>query len=635
MKNVIVGTAGHVDHGKTCLIKALTGMDTDRLKEEKKRGITIENGFADMIYGDYNISIIDVPGHEKFIKNMLAGIGGIDLVLLVIGLDEGVMPQTVEHFQILKMLNIKKGILVFTKRDLVDDEEWIELVKEDAKLLVEGTFMENAPSIEVSAYDNYNIEELKQLIVDNIDDRLLKSDAKELFRLPVDRVFTIDGFGTVITGTLIEGTIHQGDEIAVYPEDKVTKVRNLQVHNQSVDTAFAGQRTAVNLAGLKKEDIERGSVLAAKGSLEPTMMVDVKLEMFDDTERVVANGSRVHFYCGSSQALGKVVLMDRDMAAKGDNCFAQLRLEEPVAIKKDDRFIIRFYSPLETIGGGKVLEVSPEKHKRFDDKTIAAMEIKDRGSDKDVAELVIKEKSKFFFTKGYFAAKLRMSPEELEKISSILIDENKVKTVKKEYLIHRDYIKKIWEYSKGILEEYHSQNSLSEGMNKEEFKSKITKKFQIPDAKLSEEIMALMEEEKLVKIGPKSISLADFAISYSPEMEAMRQRILKLYADRKYEMPTIDEVLQTENDQNNAKHIIDALVSGGQLVRLNYQYCIGREDFDRALSGLKEKIKNDGRITLAEFRDMIGTSRKYAVEILEYLDNNKITQKVDDARVLI
>lgn len=635
MKNVIVGTAGHVDHGKTCLIKALTGMDTDRLKEEKKRGITIENGFADMIYGDYNISIIDVPGHEKFIKNMLAGIGGIDLVLLVIGLDEGVMPQTVEHFQILKMLNIKKGILVFTKRDLVDDEEWIELVKEDAKLLVEGTFMENAPSIEVSAYDNYNIEELKQLIVDNIDDRLLKSDAKELFRLPVDRVFTIDGFGTVITGTLIEGTIHQGDEIAVYPEDKVTKVRNLQVHNQSVDTAFAGQRTAVNLAGLKKEDIERGSVLAAKGSLEPTMMVDVKLEMFDDTERVVANGSRVHFYCGSSQALGKVVLMDRDMAAKGDNCFAQLRLEEPVAIKKDDRFIIRFYSPLETIGGGKVLEVSPEKHKRFDDKTIAAMEIKDRGSDKDVAELVIKEKSKFFFTKGYFAAKLRMSPEELEKISSILIDENKVKTVKKEYLIHRDYIKKIWEYSKGILEEYHSQNSLSEGMNKEEFKSKITKKFQIPDAKLSEEIMALMEEEKLVKIGPKSISLADFAISYSPEMEAMRQRILKLYTDRKYEMPTIDEVLQTENDQNNAKHIIDALVSGGQLVRLNYQYCIGREDFDRALSGLKEKINNDGRITLAEFRDMIGTSRKYAVEILEYLDNNKITQKVDDARVLI
>lgn len=635
MKNVIVGTAGHVDHGKTCLIKALTGMDTDRLKEEKKRGITIENGFADMIYGDYNISIIDVPGHEKFIKNMLAGIGGIDLVLLVIGLDEGVMPQTVEHFQILKMLNIKKGILVFTKRDLVDDEEWIELVKEDAKLLVEGTFMENAPSIEVSAYDNYNIEELKQLIVDNIDDRLLKSDAKELFRLPVDRVFTIDGFGTVITGTLIEGTIHQGDEIAVYPEDKATKVRNLQVHNQSVDTAFAGQRTAVNLAGLKKEDIERGSVLAAKGSLEPTMMVDVKLEMFDDTERVVANGSRVHFYCGSSQALGKVVLMDRDMAVKGDNCFAQLRLEEPVAIKKDDRFIIRFYSPLETIGGGKVLEVSPEKHKRFDDKTIAAMEIKDRGSDKDVAELVIKEKSKFFFTKGYFAAKLRMSPEELEKISSILIDENKVKTVKKEYLIHRDYIKKIWEYSKGILEEYHSQNSLSEGMNKEEFKSKITKKFQIPDAKLSEEIMALLEEEKLVKIGPKSISLADFAISYSPEMEAMRQRILKLYADRKYEMPTIDEVLQTENDQNNAKHIIDALVSGGQLVRLNYQYCIGREDFDRALSGLKEKIKNDGRITLAEFRDMIGTSRKYAVEILEYLDNNKITQKVDDARVLI
>ncbi len=635
MKNIIVGTAGHVDHGKTCLIKALTGMDTDRLKEEKKRGITIENGFADMICGDYNISIIDVPGHEKFIKNMLAGIGGIDLVLLVVGLDEGVMPQTVEHFNILKMLNIRKGIIVFTKRDLVDDEEWIELVKEDAKSLVEGTFMEDAPSIEVSAYDNFNIEELKQLIVENIDDSILKSDAKELFRLPVDRVFTIDGFGTVITGTLMEGTIRQGDDITVYPDGKVTKVRNLQVHNETVDTAFAGQRTAINLAGLKKEDIQRGSVLAAKDSLEPTMMVDVRMELFDDIDRSVVNNSRVHFYCGSSQALGKVVLMDRDTAEKGEVCYVQIRLEEAVAVKKDDRFIIRFYSPLITIGGGKVLEVSPSKHKRFDENVIKAMELKDKGDIKDIAELVIKEKSRYLFTKGYFAAKLRLGIRELEKILESLETENRINIVRRDYVVHSDYIKEICEFSCNVLKDYHDKNSLSEGINREEFKSKISQKFRIFDSKMADEIISLAERQGSIKINAKSVSLAGFSVSYSPAMEAMKERIIKIYKDSRYEMPTVDEVLQTEKDQINARHIIDALINYGELVRLNYQYCIDKEAFDNALDKLKDKVHQNGRITLAEFRDIIGTSRKYAMEILDYLDSKKITQKVDDARILI
>ena len=365
MKNIIVGTAGHVDHGKTCLIKALTGTDCDRLKEEKKRGITIENGFADMQSGDYNISIIDVPGHEKFIKNMLMGIGGIDMVLLVIALDEGVMPQTVEHFRILDMLDIRKGIIVYTKRDAVSDEEWADLVKADAHDLVKGTFMEGAPEIEVSSFDGYNIEELKELIVSSIDESILKNDSDILFRLPVDRVFTIDGFGTVVTGTLMEGSIHPGDEVMVYPEERLTRVRNLQVHNEAVTEALAGQRTAINLQGMKKEEMERGCVLARPGSLEPTKLLDVRMELFKDTERTVLNGSRVHFYSGSSQSVAKVVLLDRDALEKGDSCYCQLRLEEPVAVRRNDRFIIRFFSPLITIGGGRILETAPSKHKRF------------------------------------------------------------------------------------------------------------------------------------------------------------------------------------------------------------------------------------------------------------------------------
>ena len=456
-----------------------------------------------------------------------------------------------------------------------------------------------------------------------------------MFRLPVDRVFTIDGFGTVITGTLMEGTIRQGDDITVYPDGKVTKVRNLQVHNETVDTAFAGQRTAINLAGLKKEDIQRGSVLAAKDSLEPTMMVDVRMELFDDIDRSVVNNSRVHFYCGSSQALGKVVLMDRDTAEKGEVCYVQIRLEEAVAVKKDDRFIIRFYSPLITIGGGKVLEVSPSKHKRFDENVIKAMELKDKGDIKDIAELVIKEKSRYLFTKGYFAAKLRLGIRELEKILESLETENRINIVRRDYVVHSDYIKEICEFSCNVLKDYHDKNSLSEGINKEEFKSKISQKFRIFDSKMADEIISLAERQGSIKINAKSVSLAGFSVSYSPAMEAMKERIIKIYKDSRYEMPTVDEVLQTEKDQINARHIIDALINCGELVRLNYQYCIDKEAFDNALDKLKDKIHQNGRITLAEFRDIIGTSRKYAMEILDYLDSKKITQKVDDARILI
>ena len=364
-------------------------------------------------------------------------------------------------------------------------------------------------------------------------------------------------------------------------------------------------------------------------------MADVRLELFDDIDRSVMNGSRVHFYCGSSQALGKVVLMDRESAEKGDICYAQIRLEEEVAIKKDDRFIIRFYSPLITIGGGKVLEVSPQKHKRFDEDAIRSMKVKDEGSAQETAETVIREKSSHFCTKAYFAAKLRLGPSELEDILNSLIEEKKIKVIRKDYPLHLDYLKEIWNLSQALLKEYHSQNSLSEGMNKEEFKSKVMQKFRISDSRLADEIIALTEEESIIRISAKSIAAADFTVSYTPAMEEMKKRIMKIYGDKKYEMPTVEQVIQTEKDQINAKHIIDSLVSCGKLIRLNYQYCIDKNAFDTALEKLKAKVRENGCITLAEFRDIIGTSRKFAVEILEYLDEQKITQKVDDARILV
>ncbi len=634
MKNVIVGTAGHVDHGKTFLIKALTGMDCDRLKEEKKRGITIENGFADMIYGDYNISVIDVPGHEKFVSNMLAGIGGIDLVLLVIGLDEGVMPQTREHFGILDKLDIRKGIIVYTKRDLVDDPDWIEMVRDDARDLVRGTFMEDAPEIVVSSLDGYNIDKLRDLIIENIDDDLLKNSSEFLFRLPVDRVFTIDGFGTVITGTLIEGRVKTGDEIMVYPEKKLTKVRNVQVHNENVDEALAGQRTALNLQGLKKDDLRRGSVLAKPGSLETGRLLDIRLEMLRDTDRKILNNARVHFYSGSTESLAKVILLDRDAAEKGDVCYCQLKLEEDVAVKRNDRFIVRFFSPMITVGGGKILEVTPRKHKRFDEDALEGLRIKDQGSEKEIMDLVLSEKSREVPDVTRLALKQRLTMDETQNILAELVNGKRARVLEKGRYIHESFLSRAKESAAEILGDYHENNRMSPGMARAEFRSRLGEKLRLEDSKALDEIIAMMTADKVIKEVSGRVSAFGFGVKRSPEAEKLRNRILGRYRQNVYEMPTVDEILETERDKVNARHLIDSLVDEGELVRLDARYCIDSGAYEKALNMIKEHITNNGKITLAEFRDMIGTSRKYAMAILDHTDRERITAKEGDYRIL-
>ena len=636
MKNVIIGTAGHVDHGKTCLIKALTGMDTDRLKEEKKRGITIENGFADMLYGDYNISIIDVPGHEKFVRNMLAGIGGIDLVLLIVGLDEGIMPQTAEHFDILKMLKIKRGIVVLTKDDLVEDDDWKALVEEDVKEFLSGSFMEDAPIIRVSSYTGKNIEELKKLIGEELEKIPERDILPGAFRLPVDRVFTIEGHGTVITGTLMEGSVAVGDEIEIYPEETPVKVRNVQVHGENTDRAYAGQRTAINLAGIKKSDVNRGDVLAAPGSLENSLMVDAAVEMFDDTTRTLLDGSRVHFYCGSSESLAKVVLMDREFLDKGSHGYAQLRLETPVAVKKGDRFIIRFYSPVESIGGGVILDACPAKHKRNDKSVIADMKIRETGSLKDILAVEAKEAGQNLITLKTAAVRLSSlladvtkAAEELEKEGVL----HRIQAFDGAY-IHRDYIERVKETAENILKAYHDENPLSVGMDREEFRSRLIRTLRIGESKTAEAMISMLADDGKLKISEVSVALADFDVKYTPEHLKMREEIIGTYKSAGYEMPKTEDVTAAFNDGVSAGHIIEALCAEGILARISYQYCLDREKYDDAACIVKSKIASKGEITLAEFRDAIGVSRKFAVEILEHFDKVKLTKKVGDSRVL-
>ena len=385
MKHFILGTAGHIDHGKTSLVRALTGRETDRLKEEQKRGISIESGFtwADLPSGD-RVGIVDVPGHERFIKNMLAGASGIDIVMLVIAADEGIMPQTKEHLNILNLLQIKNGVVVITKIDLVD-EEWLEMITESIRQDLKNTFLANAPIVNVSSISGEGIETLLKEIT-LITERVESRTGEGFFRLPVDRVFSLTGYGTVVTGTLTAGQISEGAKVTIYPSGVESKVRSIQIHEQPAATAIAGQRVALNLAGVSKESINRGDIIAFPGSMETTMMIDGRMELLKDSLLEIENRDRLRLHLGTAEVMCRVVLLDREVLKPGETALVQLRLEEEIACRKGDPFVLRFYSPMITVGGGVVIEGNPPKRKRFKEDTITELSVKELGEPKEILE---------------------------------------------------------------------------------------------------------------------------------------------------------------------------------------------------------------------------------------------------------
>ena len=635
MQNIIVGTAGHVDHGKTCLIKALSGFDTDRLKEEKKRGITIDLGFANLPNdAGLHIGIIDVPGHEKFVKNMLAGIGGIDLVLMVIALDEGVMPQTTEHFEILKMLHIRQGILVLTKSDLVD-EEWAQLVEADVEDLVQGSFLEHAPVIRVSSFTGENIDLLHDRIIQMVSDLGTRCEEPELFRLPADRVFTTEGFGTVITGTLQEGMVQAGAEVMVYPRERLIKIRGIQSHGRKEDAAIAGQRTALNLLNVKKEDLKRGDVLAYPGSLVPSALVDVKLSIFQTSDRELKSGDRIHLNYGSAQTIAKAVLMDQDRIARGESAYAQLRFDEPVVLKRNDRFIIRFLSPVETFGGGIVLDASPCKHRRGDPQVMESLGIKEKGTDLEVMELMIKEESRNFPCAGRIAANMDLPKSGVVQLMGSLKESKRILILSDDSVIHMDHWKKISDYGEALLAEYHRENPINEGMDKEEFKSRLSEQFRIKDIRKGAALLAELVKRMVVRTQGAYVSGKDFSTTYSRDLKGMLEQIGTLYARAGIEAPLTAEVADRFKDKNRARQIIADMHKNGRLIKLNPASYMDSRAYDQVLADLKGYLAVHGEISLGEFRDLCGTSRKYAVQLLEFMDKKKITKMVGDKRVLI
>jgi len=634
MKNIIIGTAGHIDHGKTTLVKALTGRDTDRWEEEKRRGITIDLGFTYFDLPDGNkAGIIDVPGHEKFIKNMLAGVIGMDLVLLVIAADEGIMPQTDEHINILNMLGIKKGIIVLTKYDLVD-KDWLELVKGDIKEDLKDTFLENAPMVEVSSITRYGIDKLIETISKATETDVEERDVNTIPRLPIDRSFSISGFGTVITGTLISGKLKKGDEVEIFPVNKICKIRNIQVHSKDEEYAYAGQRTAINLSNIKKTDVYRGCVIAPINSMKNTMMLDVKINLLKKSRRIVENRSRLHLYTGTSEILCRVVLLDRDELSPGESCFAQLRLEEEIAVRRGDKFIIRFYSPMETIGGGEIIEPVPTKKKRFDENLLEELKVKEKGSNTDVIEKIIRENSKLIPSAAEIATITALTEEEIKINMEILEEEDKITILRLKndiYTYHKDYERDFEEKIEKYLFRFHEENKYKKGVKKSEIKSKFFSKIKQPVFDL---LLQTMVERGTIKSEGENISQSFFQIKYDDDYVNAENKILKILNDAKFDFMKPDDLYHMSFKNIKPEDIISLMINDKKIIKINEDCIMSQYNYENAKNIMINFIKTNGKITAAEYRDLLNTNRKNAIILLEHFDMIRVTKRSGNDRVL-
>lgn len=627
MKNIIIGTAGHIDHGKTTLIKALTGRNTDRWEEEQRRGITIDLGFTyfDLPGGD-RAGIIDVPGHEKFINNMVAGVVGMDLVLLVIAADEGIMPQTREHIDILHLLGIEKSIIVLNKCDLVD-EEWLELVEDEVREELEGTFLENAPVAKVSAATGEGLEELIGLIQQMTGDDLETKDIHTIPRLPVDRVFTLSGFGTIITGTLVSGTITKDDTLEMYPVGKECKIRSIQVHGEDKDVCYAGQRVAINLSNVKKKEIFRGCVLAPKNSMKNTDLLDVKLNVLDSSMRVLTNHTRLHFFTGTSEVLCRAVLLDKEEIGPGESGYVQLRLEEEVAVRRGDKFVVRFYSPMETIGGGVVLEPNPGIKKRFHQEVIDELKRKESGSVADVIELHIKEHGKTLVTLAELASLTALSADEIKEAAQELRGQGLIYTfeLKKDtWMWHADSKREAQQEILAALTAYETKYPYRYGMKKAEVQGIY---FQKIKPNLFDKVIELLEEEGCVKREGEFLCTPGFEVRKDGTYEKVSAVLLNTFEKARFDFVRYSEIELPGVDRGTGDDILNILLVEGAVVKVTDDMYTLKSYMEEARQVICEKLAEDPVITIAQVRDIFGTSRKSAKPILEYMDGLKVTKK--------
>lgn len=627
MKHVIIGTAGHIDHGKTWLVKALTGVDTDRLAEEKRRGITIELGFAQLVLeGGTRAGLVDVPGHEKFIRNMLAGAGEIDLCMLVVAADEGFMPQTEEHLNILSLLGLEKGLVVLTKADLVTPD-WMEEIRADTRRRIAGTFLEGCPMLEVSAATGAGIPELRRALGELIA-QTREKQIRGTFRMPVDRVFSVDGFGTVVTGTVIGGAVRVGETVELVPSGLRGRVRSLQVHGEGVDTACAGQRAALNLAGVKTGDIRRGESTVTPGSVAVTQMLDVRLRCLKDAKRAIRSGSQIHLHHGTAVCQARVVLLDRDALAPGECCYAQLRLAGPIAAQRGDRFVIRFFSPVETIGGGIVLDEVPLRHKRNDPAALAALTIREMGSDEEKVLQAAARQGTALPTAAELAQAAGCGEETVRDLAA----RGKLCQILPGRYMESGVLDGLWAKCRGLLATYHDKNPLHAGMRAPELRQKLLRDAPAGGA---DALLAQFQAEGRLRRQGERWALAEFQVRYTKRQAALLAQLLERYRQGGMAPDTAEEMLAAfpPAEQAEARRVLESAVTAGSLVMLTPELFWHREIFQRALDTLTA-LAQTGPVTLAAVRDALGTTRKYALLFLEHCDRCRITRKEGDTRYL-
>ena len=622
--NVIIGTAGHIDHGKTTLIKALSGIETDTTQEEKDRGMSINLGFAyfDLPSGK-RCGVVDVPGHERFIKNMLAGVSGINLVLLLVDSREGIMPQTKEHIDILTLLGIENYIIVMTKIDLVE-EEYRELVKEDIQEFISGTVLENSPIIEVDSISKKGLDTLLATIDKKTEDIAAKNVEKNA-RINIDRSFQVKGFGTVVTGTLTEGVINVGDELVIYPKEVKAKVRNIQVHSKDVETAYAGQRTAINLANIKFDDVKRGDTLATAGSLTKTYMLDTEIKLINDESANLELWDRVRVYIGTEEVMARVVPLGTDLLKAGESSFAQLRLEEEIAVKNYDKFIIRTYSPMITIGGGVILDANPKKHSRFNEEVIEKLKVQLEGNTTDLIANYLLSHTDYLNSKENILKELQLPKEEVEESLTQLVENTTIYETKLGY-IHKKKYDEVLEKLKKLLSDYHNRYKLKVGIPKIE----VLSKFKISQKEMLE-LLDLFILNNEIRLEGNLVAEKDFEVNYDKKQLAEKERIEKALLDGGFTPPSVKELT---NGEKSKVELLESLIDN-TVVRLDADLVLHEKVFKDAVKKVEDHFKTNDQIVLAEFRDMTGSSRKYSMAILEYMDKIGITRRLENHRVLV
>jgi selenocysteine-specific elongation factor len=633
MKKIILGTAGHIDHGKTTLMKVLTGVDLDRLKVEKQRGITIELGFTSLnLPGGQKIGIIDVPGHEKFIKNMVAGVGGIDIVLMVIAADEGVMPQTREHLNICQLLNIKKGLVALTKIDLVD-QEWIALVQEDIRGVTNGTFLEGAPIIPLSSVTEQGLKDLLsalETLVTNIDDR----PSSGIFRLPIDRVFTMRGFGTVITGTLIAGRIAVGEEVEILPAGHKAKVRGIQVHNESVTSVPAGLRTAINLQGVEKSTVVRGDVLTIPETALPTRRIDGWLEYLPVAPRPLKHRSKIRFHVGTSEILGEVLLLRSEEILPGKGDFIQLVLEKPVVVFPHDRYVLRSYSPMGTVGGGEILDNLPGRHKRFADDVIRRLEILKQGNTQQSLLLFCQEAGPRGLTFSQIQAHLGLEQAKQKALIEQMVSRGQILAFNKDPLqiTLPDCVKELEKYIIKTLKDFHAQNPLKMGLLKEELKGRLPRD---TNPKLFGFAVEKLAQVKKLHMSKEFLCLPDHKPVLKDRQKDLQKKILDLYHKGGISPPTRKEVLETlKVPEGEVLNLLKLLMQTGAVVKINDDLYYDNEFLTSIKATVTAHLEKKSEITAQEFRELTGLSRKFLIPLLEYFDKTKLTMRIGDKRIL-